>query len=51
MIWGGRRTTRAPWPHGRTVRIDEAYSDARPVGPTFGPWADHEARCQCTVCR
>ena len=21
------------------------------TGPTFGPWADHDQRCRCTVCR
>lgn len=22
-----------------------------PTGATFGPWADHETRCKCNVCR
>jgi hypothetical protein len=22
-----------------------------PSGATFGPWATHETRCKCSVCR
>jgi hypothetical protein len=24
---------------------------AQSAGATFGPWADHETRCKCNVCR
>lgn len=23
----------------------------RAAGATFGPWADHDQRCKCNVCR
>lgn len=40
-----------PWGRKQSTVVDVPQPAPAPVGASFGPWADHNPRCTCNVCR